>query len=96
MYHPPRNNKPLPRGKRDGLVFQIDQELSLDYIEEFIVLIMFVPVVSSLNHTEPNNGVVDPAKSLVVPLEFTRVRQSLLVDDLQGSVQNIKARLVRK
>jgi hypothetical protein len=42
------NNGSLSRTKFDRSAFEVDQQLPLDYVEEFVVVIMLVPVVLTL------------------------------------------------
>jgi hypothetical protein len=67
------NDETLPGVEFDGTVFKIDEQMALDYVEEFVVHIMLVPVILTLHNAQANNRIVNLAKRLVVPLEFAGV-----------------------
>jgi hypothetical protein len=52
----------------DGLVFEIDQELTFEDEEKFIVVVVFVPVVFAFDDAEANYAVVYVGEGLVEPL----------------------------
>jgi hypothetical protein len=57
----------MSRGKLHSSFFQIDPEFALNNIEKFIVGIMLVPVIFTLDDAEANDRVVHLAQGLVVP-----------------------------
>ncbi len=87
------NDESFSRLKLYAPAFQVDDQPAVDHIEEFILVIMFVPMIFALDHTDPHHGRIDLAESLVEPRDM-RVRKLLLVDELQGAVQNIESRVV--
>ena len=43
------NHETLPRSKIDGTIFEVDDEVSVEYEEELIVVVVFMPVVLALH-----------------------------------------------
>jgi hypothetical protein len=78
----PGHNESFSRPKFDSAPFEVDDQLSLNDIEEFVIGIMFVPMIFTLNHAEADNGVVHLTKSLVVPLMAGGIGKRLLIDNL--------------
>ena len=58
--------KPCP-GQLDGAVFEVDDESTLDHVEELVEVIVLVPVIFALDDAEPDDRVVHLAERLVVP-----------------------------
>jgi hypothetical protein len=56
-----------------GSVLQVDQELAFDNVEEFVVMMVLVPVVFALNDGDADDGFIDFAEGLVEPLVFAGV-----------------------
>ena len=52
----------------DGAVLDLDDEQAVDDVEEFVGIVMLVPVELALDDAEPDDRIVDPAKGLVEPL----------------------------
>ncbi len=96
MPNPFRNHKALARPKLDNFVFEIDQEMAVENKEEFVDVIMLMPVVFALQHAESHDRVVHLTKSLVVPFVRARIDQLLHVDDFKRSMQNVQVSLVGK
>jgi hypothetical protein len=90
------HNKALPRGKFHGAILEINQKLALDYVEEFIVGVMFVPMIFALHDAKAHDGLVHLAQRLVVPLRSGRIRHSLLFNHLERPVKNVQVSLVGK
>src|SRR2546427_234261 len=80
MPNPFRHHETLPRSKINDLVFKIDQEMAVENEEEFVDVIMLVPVVFALQNAEPHDRVVHLTKSLVVPFVRARIDQLLNID----------------
>ena len=80
------NDEALPGVESYQAIFEIDQELALDYVKKLVVLVMFVPMVFTLNNAEANDGVIHLTERLVEPLVNACVGEGFLVDDLQGLV----------
>jgi len=96
MPNPFRHDETLPRSKINDLVFKIDQEMAVENKEEFVDVIMLVPVVFALQNAEPHDRVVHLTKSLVVPFVRARIDQLLHVDDFKRSMQSVQVSLVAK
>ena len=96
MPNPFRHDETLPRSKINDLVFKIDQEMAVENKEEFVDVIMLVPVVFALQNAEPHDRVVHLAKSLVVPFVRARIDQLLNIDYFERLVQNVEESLIRK
>jgi hypothetical protein len=73
----------------DGAILEIDQELTFDDVEKFIVVVVFVPVIFSLDDTETDDGLVHLTESLVIPFEGAGIGESfrrlLRADGSKGS-----------
>ena len=91
-----RNNKTLPRAEIDNTVFEIDQKPSVQNEKEFINVLVLMPVVLTLHYCHPDDGVVDLAKRLIVPLVHARIGQFLRIDQLEWSMQNVEISLIWK
>ena len=70
--------------KVDGTFFKIDQQSPGYHVEEFVIPIVFVPMVLALDDPNPNNGVVHLAQGLIKPLKIDRLREFLDVNYLEG------------
>src|ERR1700730_18304368 len=85
-----RNYESLALAKLHGAPLQIDQKLSLDDVEKLVEVVVLVPVILSLHHTEPHDRVVDLAKRLIVPLVFHGIDDRGNVDDLERRIADIQ------
>jgi hypothetical protein len=94
MNDPFRDNESLTRGQLDRPILQVDQEFSLDDVEELVEIIVLVPVILPLHHAKPDDRIIDLTQRLVVPAVFTRLHQPLNVDDLQRRMQDVQVRRV--
>lgn len=70
MDDPLWHDKSLPGLKLNGLLLKVDDEATLKNKEKLIVIVVLVPVVFALHHTQTNYGVIDLAQSLIEPLSF--------------------------
>ena len=61
------NDETLPRRKLDYAVFEIYQEPPIQYEKEFVDIVVLMPVILTLHHSHPDNGIVHLAKRLIVP-----------------------------
>jgi hypothetical protein len=95
VHYSARHNVTLPGRYFDSPAFEIDQQFSVDYVKEFIVGVVLVPVVFALNNGHANYRIIHLAERLVVPLVRARIGQGLLVDQLHRLVENVQARLIR-
>jgi hypothetical protein len=96
MAHALGNNKALPRAEIDNTIFKVDEEISIENEKEFINVLVLMPVVLTLHYCHPDDGVVDLAKRLIVPLVRARIGQFLHIDELEWSVQDVEVSLIRK
>jgi hypothetical protein len=90
MKHTLRNNKALPRVKFDRPSLQVDQKAAFENEEEFIVVVVFVPVIFALHHAKSNHRIVHLAKRLVVPAVVAGRDQVRNVDQRQSRITNIE------
>src|SRR3954451_16050583 len=81
-----RNHKSLTRRKRHSAIFEINEQLALNDIKEFIVLLVLMPVILALDDAEANHRVVHLTKGLVKPLILTSLGDGFLINDFQRSV----------
>ena len=77
-----------------GSILEVDEKLALDHIEEFIIVIVFVPVIFAVKNAEANYRGVYLAKRLVVPLELAGIGELLFFNDLEGRVINVQTSFV--
>src|ERR1700678_2743554 len=89
------DDESLSGAEPNGASFQVDSQLAFDYIKEFIIVVVLVPMVLALDHTEPDNRCVDLAKRLIEPRHL-RIGERFLIDDLKWAVQDIDSRIVRE
>ena len=94
MDHSLGNDKSLSWVELDGLVFQVNEQLATDDVEELIIGIVLVPVILTLNDAKPNNGVIYLAERLVIPLEFAGIGKSFGIDNFKWFVENIQTGFV--
>lgn len=86
MPDPFRHDETLPRSKINNLVFKIDQEMAVENKEEFVDVIVLVPVVFALQNAQPYDRVVHLTKCLVVPFVRARIDQFLNIDYFERRV----------
>jgi hypothetical protein len=91
---PFRYDVSLLRLKIDRLIFEINDEVTVEDKEELIVIVMLVPVVLPLHHAKPGYGIVHFAKRLVVPTVGAGVDQRRNVNQPQHRESNIEIRRV--
>jgi hypothetical protein len=77
-------------------VLQVDDKPARDDIKELVFIIVFVPVILTLNDTQADHRVVGLAEGLVEPLVSTVLHNDVGVDQLQRVVENVEAGLVGK
>jgi hypothetical protein len=90
------NNKALPRAEIDNTIFKVDEEISIENEKEFINVRVLMPVILALHHRHPDDGVVDLAKRLIVPLVRARIGQFLHIDQFEWTVENVEVSLIWK
>jgi hypothetical protein len=89
------NDKSLLWLQINRAIFEIDDEVPLQDKEEFVVVVMFVPVVLALHDSQANNGVVHLAERLVVPLLGAGFHQGWNVHQLERRKLDIEVSGVR-
>jgi hypothetical protein len=77
-----RNHKSLSRQELNRPPFQIDKQLAVDNVKEFVVIVVLVPVILALNHAKPNHSIVYPAEGLVKPVILASVGNRLFINEL--------------
>jgi hypothetical protein len=68
---------------------QVDQQLSLDYVEKLVVIFVLVPVILGLYYAQANYRFVHLAKRLVIPFVGAGVGARPLVDQFAVLVVNV-------
>ena len=66
--NPLRNDEALARSQRNRTIFKINEKLSIKTKEKLVVIVVLMPVIFTLHHTQPYNRVIHLAERLVVPL----------------------------
>jgi hypothetical protein len=87
-----RNYEALSRLQIDRLVFKVDHEVAIQDKEEFIVVVMLVPVVFALHNAQPHDGFIHLAEGLVVPLVRAGPYQSRYIDDRESWKLDVEKR----
>jgi hypothetical protein len=88
------NDEALPGSEFNRTAFEIDKQLSLDDIKEFVVIVVLVPVILTLDDSQAHHRLVDLAQRLIEPLVFAGVRESPLIDDFHRRIEDIQAGFV--
>jgi hypothetical protein len=70
--------------------FEIDQEFTFDHIKEFVVAVVFVPVIFALHYAEAYDGAVHLAHRLVVPTVGALIGKSFFFDDFKRLVKILR------
>src|SRR5688572_25210532 len=94
MDHAPRYDESLARIEGHNAVFEIDVETPFYYIEEFVIVIVLVPVVFALDHAQSHDRVVDLAQGLVEPRMLDRADQRLEVDNFELREEDVETGVV--
>src|SRR5438270_13006375 len=92
VHHALGHDEALQRLQVDAPVRQVDDEVTFEDEEELIVMLVLVPVVFALHDTEPDDRIVDPAQSLVVPAVLALSHERGHVHDAQGSEPDVQVR----
>src|SRR5439155_5718110 len=88
------HDEALARRELDRAALQVDDEPPRDDVEELVLVVVLVPVVFPLHHTESHHGVVDLAERLGVPGMGAGVEQRLDVDELERPVADVEVSIV--
>src|SRR5688500_4651255 len=75
---------------------EVDEESSLDDIEELVVGFVAVPVILALHDAESDDGLVHSRERLVVPLVADRINERVELDLLERSEHHVQVSRVRK
>lgn len=74
--------------------FQVDQQPTVDDIEEFVVARVLVPMVLALDDAESNDRIVHSNERLIVPRVTHRADDGIERNRLEGRTQDIEMRFV--
>jgi hypothetical protein len=85
-----RNSKTLSRQKFDCPIFKVNDESTLYHIEEFIFLIVFMPVELALHNAKPDDAIIYPTQRLVIPGLCDRIDKLLKIYEFQGSITRVE------
>ena len=94
MHYAFRNHYRFSRRKIDAALFQIDQQLAADDVEEFIFVVVLVPMIFAMNDSEPDDRLVHFAQRLVVPFIRAGIDECGNVDRFERLAKNVEARVV--
>jgi len=90
-----RDDEPPAGVEFDGFVFEVDEELTFYGEEEFVVIVVLVPMVFAFDDPDADDGLIDLAEGLIEPLVVLRVGD-VNVDDLERAVKDVEAGFVGK
>ena len=96
MPHTFGDHEALTRCQFNSPAFQIDQEMALENEEEFVVHIVFMPVVLTLHDTQSHHGVVYLAQGPVVPSIGACGDECGRIDDFQSRILDVEMSGVRE
>ena len=85
-----RDDKSLLRSQLHRPIFQIDKEQSFHHVEEFIEIIVFVPMIFTLHDTKADHRVIYATQRLVEPGMADRVNDLGQIDYLQVLIANVE------
>src|SRR5262249_50990886 len=96
MHHALWDNKALIGQELNRLPLEIDYESAAQDVKKLIIIVVFVPVVLALHYAEPHDGIVHPAKRLIVPLVGDRLCKLIDIDQSEGVELYVEMRRVGK
>ena len=96
MPYSPGNNKTLTRPKIDSASFEIDQEMAIHNVKEFIEVFVLVPVIFTFDHAQAHDRIIYLAERLVVPFIGTCVGQLLDINNFERLMKNVEVSFVGK
>jgi hypothetical protein len=88
------DDKSLPGLQINGPVFQVDDEVPLEYEEEFVVVVVLVPVIFALQDTQSNNRIIHLTQRLVVPAVRARFDKCGNVNQAEGRKLDVEMRRI--
>jgi hypothetical protein len=83
MYYTLGYGEALPRLQLHNSILKVYKERTLQDEEKFIIIVVLVPMIFALHHTEPNHRSVHLTESLVVPLILAGSDQRWDIHELQ-------------
>lgn len=89
MHYTLWHNKTLLYLQINGSVFEVNNEMSFENEEELVVVIVFMPVILALHHTQSNDGIINFAKGLVVPAILALTHKRRNVDQAECRKQDV-------
>src|SRR6516165_2461604 len=96
MHYALWDDKALIGQELDRSLLEIDYESAAQDVEKLIIIVVLVPVVLALHYAEPHDGIVHPAKRLIVPLVGDRLCQLIDIDQSEGIELYVEMRRVGK
>jgi hypothetical protein len=96
MHHALRNDEAFIGLELDRSPLEINYESAAQDVEKLIVVVVLVPVILALHDAEPHDGIVHPAKCLIVPLLGDRVCELIDIDQSEGIELDAEVRRVGK
>ena len=73
----------LSRAKLHGSFIQADDKPTLNDVEEFVLIVMFVPVKLAVTSTKPHHAIIHLTQGLTDPAFLPFLLQSMGIDYLQ-------------
>jgi hypothetical protein len=95
MHHALWDGKALSRAELDCPAIQINLEAPFDHVEEFVLLVVLVPVKLALQDAEPHDAVIDPAERLIVPGLLACIDERLNVDQFERTEPCVQVDRIR-
>src|SRR5438105_12019508 len=85
-----RHDKSLLRSQLYRPVFQIDDEKSCYDVEEFVEIIVLVPMILAFHYTKADNRFVYPAQGLIEPGMPYCINDLRQINYLQVVIENVE------
>src|SRR5262249_22076168 len=96
MHHALWDDKTLIGQELDRSPLEIDYESAAQDVEKLVIIVVFVPVVLALHYAKPHDGIVHPAKRLIVPLVGDRLCELIDIDQSERVELYVEMRRVGK
>jgi len=96
MHHALWDDKALIGQEFDRSPLEIDYKSAAQDVEKLVIIVVFVPVVLALHYAEPHDGIVHPAKRLIVPLFGDRLSELIDIDQSERVELYVEMRRVGK
>ena len=98
MHDAPRHDVSLPRIQIDDRArraivawIEVDEQMSRQHKKEFVLLVVFVPVILAAHHADAYDRVVHATECLIEPFLAHTGGQSVDVDQLQWTVEHVES-----